>query len=165
LKLQRIEAEEEDLPKWGVDVEYYRPFASKTRNAFGSSFIGISPGFGTARPAKSQEIRPDLALLRESNDGNRALIIILGAEIRRTFGGPPQRDARYVPYYGAGLNLAYGSIRLDDEGRESDFAAGGSIFVGTSIGRRTFIEARARALSSIEDFNFSGLAVTAGIRF
>ncbi len=154
------------FPPIGPEVEVYLPFSSKTRDRFGSTFTGIGLGLGSAAPRAGGAIRPDIAILRAESGRNEALFVAGGLQYRRTFSDQVAADTRYVPYYGAGLNLIYGKVETRARNRdEDDFGAGASVFVGTSVGRRSFVEARVRALSSVNDYNFSGLALMAGLRF
>lgn len=152
------------LSNIGPEAEIYVPFSGKTKDRFGSSFKGIGVGFGSVRPQAGGRWKPDISIMRESEDGDRALVALAGLQYRRPFSGTVDDDARYVPYYGAGANLVYGRLRVDGD-RDSDFGAGASVFIGTSIGRRTFVEARVRGLTEVADYNFSGVSLTAGLRF
>ena len=160
------DAGKRSFPEIGPEVEVYVPFSSKTRDRFGSTFTGIGIGFGSAVPRTGGQIRPDIAIVRAESGRNEALFIAGGLQYRRTFVDQVAADARYVPYYGAGLNLMYGKVETRARNRdEDDFGAGASVFVGTSVGRRAFVEGRLRGLNSVNSYNFSGLALTAGLRF
>lgn len=148
----------------GPNAGIYIPFSSKTKNTFGSSFKGIGVGFGSVRPKAGGQLRPDFSLLSESENGDRALLGIAGLQYRKTFDSNVEDNAQFVPYYGAGANLIYGRLKVGGE-TDSNFGAGASVFVGTSIGRHAFVEARVRALSSVAEYNFSGLSLSAGLRF
>ncbi len=148
----------------GPDAEIYIPFSSKTKDTFGSSFTGVGIGFGGVRPEAGGHFSPDFSLLHESQNGDRALLGIAGLQFRKTFDSNFDENARFVPYYGAGANLIYGRLRVNGE-TDDNFGAGASVFLGTSIGRHAFVEARVRALSSVANYNFSGLSLSAGLRF
>jgi len=152
------------LSKIGPEAEIYVPFSSKTKDRFGSSFKGLGIGFGSIRPQAGGRFSPDISIMREEQSGDRALLALAGLQYRKTFAATVDDDERYVPYFGAGANLVYGRLRVNDQ-RDSDFGAGASVFVGTSIGRRAFVEARVRGLSEVADYNFSGVSLSAGLRF
>ena len=92
-------------------------------------------------------------------------MIPVGANYIRAFGS--REDAKTRPYYGASLNLVPAKIRSLPDGVNTGIKLGygGSAFVGTTLGRKTFVEARYRAISDIAGFNLSGLGLSAGIRF
>ena len=153
-------------PEVGPDVGLFAPFSGKTRDRFGSSFTSIGLGVGSVVPRAGGKLRPDFALIQRERNDNRAFLLIGGVQYRRTFDPQPEPTQRFVPYYGAGLDLMYGRVRVPDEDRRgSSIGGGASAFLGTSIGKRTYIEARVRALSSVQSYNFSGLSLAAGVRF
>ena len=147
----------------GIDAETYRPFSSKTRDRFGSSFSGIGIGFGSINPQSGRSLSPDVSIFNESNNGDRALLVLAGLQYRKPFSSD-RKGVRFVPYYGVGANLAYGRLRVDGQ-RDSNFGAGGSLFLGTTLTRHAFAEARVRGISRVAGFDFSGLSLSAGVRF
>ena len=153
-------------PEVGLDVGLFAPFSSKTRDRFGSSFVSVGPGLGSVVPRAGGKLRPDFELIQQERNDNRVFLLIGGVQYRRTFDPQPEPKQRFVPYYGAGLDLMYGRVRVPDENRHgSSIGGGASVFLGTSIGKRTYVEARVRGLSSVESYNFSGLSLSAGVRF
>ena len=150
----------------GADAELFMPFSGETKDVFGSRAGGIGFGFGGTRVREGRRIRPDIAILRADKGDNEATIIIAGAQYVRPFADKVEENARFVPFYGVGLNAMYGSVEVPaDDVDESKFGVGGSVFIGASVGRRAVVEARLRALSSVADYNFSGFVLSAGIRF
>ena len=78
-----------------------------------------------------------------------------------SYGPPP-----VLPYYGASVNLVYAQVDAPLAGRDGNgFGVGGSVFAGLTFNNRFYLEARVRAESAVESFNFSRAGVTAGIRF
>lgn len=146
----------------GVDVETYLPFSGKTKDTFGSRFTGVGLGFGSIRPKVGGGISPDISIMSTKQNGDRALLALAGLQYRRPFSD--KTGVRLVPYFGAGANLLYGRLRVDGD-RESDFGAGASVFLGASISRHAFVEARVRLLSEVASYDFSGLSLSAGVRF
>lgn len=147
----------------GVDTESYMPFSGKTRDRFGSRFTGVGLGFGSITPDVKRAISPDVTILNQSQSGDRALLVLGGLQYRKPFSSDT-KGLRFVPYYGVGANLIYGRLRVDGE-RDSNFGAGASLFVGTTFTRHAFVEARVRALSKVASYDFSGLSLSAGVRF
>ena len=78
-----------------------------------------------------------------------------------SYGPPP-----ILPYYGASVNLIYAQVNAPFAGVDGNgFGVGGSVFAGVSFNNRFYLEGRARATSKVEEFSFSRIGVTAGVRF
>lgn len=153
-------------PKVGVDFEVLFPFSSETRRNFGSTLTGIGLGFGKVVPKPGGHFAPDVLVASHKKNGNKLAFYGAGVQYRRTFGSAIDETTRFVPYYGAGVGLAYGNVELPGQGiDDSKVVPAGSVFIGTSIGKRGILEARVRALPQVGGLSFSGLSLTAGVRF
>lgn len=151
-------------PKIGPELEITVPFNSKTRDRFGSTLKGIGFGAGGAIPRAGGRFSPDIFVARESKNDNKLEFYGAGLQYRRTFSDAP--SGVFVPFYGAGVGLAYGRVRLDDDDvDDSKIVPTGSVFVGTSVGRIGVLEARVRGVGKVGTLDFSGLTLTAGLRF
>jgi len=153
-------------PKIGPELEVTLPFSSETREKFGSTLTGIGLGFGRVVPKAGGKFAPDLLVAREERNNNKLAFYGIGIQYRRTFEQELEATDRFVPYYGAGVGLAYGKVELPTEGvDDSKIVPSGSLFLGSSIGKSGLIEARVRGLSKVGGLDFSGLSLTLGARF
>lgn len=153
-------------PKVGVDFEILFPFSSETRRDFGSTLTGISLGYGQVVPKAGGHFAPDVLVANHKKNGNKLAFYGAGVQYRRTFDNAIDENTRFVPYYGAGVGLAYGQVELPGQGvDDSKVVPAGSVFIGTSVGKRGIVEARLRALPQVGGLSFSGLSLTAGMRF
>lgn len=151
-------------PQIGPELEIVVPFSSETRDKFGSTLKGVGFGAGGAIPRAGGRFSPDIFVARERKNDNRLEFYGAGLQYRRTFSDKPQ--GVFVPFYGAGVGVAYGRVRLGDEDiDDSKVVPTGSVFVGTSVGRIGVLEARVRGVGKVGTLDFSGLTLTAGLRF
>lgn len=176
----------------GPDIGVFLPTSSKTQNRFGSAWLGIGPGIGPiAGVKKGGQFTPDIFLVSQSNNGNRAFVGLLGVDYRHPLGtgrkrgktpnppepgqggsgdkdNPAQSESRSLltPYVGLSADLVLADLRSVADNVHSGVSAGGggSVFLGLKIGRRAFLEARYLGVSSIKTFDLSGLSLTAGYR-
>ncbi len=154
------------FPLVGPAGEIYFLSSGHARDRFGSSLSGIGLGFGSVVPSKKARFSPDIDILGSNRNGNKALFVIAGVQYRRTFSPDTVDTARFVPYYGIGADVLYSQVKVPSIGQnDKGFGTGASLLVGSTLGRRAYVEARLRALSSIHSYNFSGLSLSAGIRF
>jgi hypothetical protein len=80
--------------------------------------------------------------------------------------GEPLKLPTFLPYAGVSLGGAYANLRSQaDRINGSGFAPSGSLYVGTSIGLRSFLEARWRSVGKVQGFDLSGLDLSVGLRF
>jgi hypothetical protein len=153
-------------PKIGPEFEVMVPFSSETREKFGSKLTGIGLGFGGVVPKAGGKFSPDILVAREERRDNKLAFYGVGIQYRHTFEREVEATDRFVPYYGAGLGLAYGKVKLPDEGvDDSKIVPSGSLFLGSSIGKSGMVEARVRTLSKVGGLDFSGISLTLGARF
>lgn len=154
------------FPSVGPEAEVYLLSSSRARDRFGSTLTGIGLGFGSVAPSKKARLSPDISILKSSHGRNDALFVIAGVQYKRAFSPERAESSGFVPYYGVGLNALYGRVKVPMlRQKDNGFGGGASIFVGSTLGRRAYVEARYRGLSSVGSYNFSGLSLSAGIRF
>ena len=154
------------FPLVGPQAEVYFLSSSRARDRFGSTLSGIGLGFGSVVPSKKARLSPDIDVLSSDHNGNKALFVIAGVQYRRAFSPETVDTARFVPYYGIGANVLYSQIKVRSSGQnDKGFGGGASLLLGSTLGRRAYVEARLRGLSSVRSYNFSGLSLSAGIRF
>ena len=157
----------------GADVGYTYLLDSKTRDAFGSSVTNYGFGFGSSEvsPASNGRIGLDLNILRPREDTsfgqNRALVVFVGPQFSRALGLSAVNNlTKFVPYYGASVNVVYAQVETPFNGSDSNgYGAAGSVFGGVAFNRRVYLEGRLRAATKVEDYNFSNASLTVGVRF
>ena len=154
------------FPLVGPEAEVYLLSSGRARDRFGSTLTGIGLGFGSVAPSKKARLSPDINILSSSRGRNEAFFVIAGLQYKRAFSPERADSSGFVPYYGVGLNAVYGRVKVPSLGqRDNGFGGGASVFLGTTLGRRSYVEARYRGLSSVGSYNFSGLSLSAGLRF
>ena len=150
--------------RFGPQAGVYLPSNGKTRDRFGGSWVSYGVGFGSVRRADNKgRIVFDFSILTESRGDNRAFIAPIGVGYYRALAPP----GPVTPYVGASVNLYLADLRSrrDDVSSGVRAGGGGSLLLGTTVGERGYVEARYRAISRIKGFDFSGLGLTAGLRF
>lgn len=164
------------LPVLGANVATYQFSDQRARSVFGN-LVGIGPGLGPVFGGRDLIVRPELAVLRGSNNGNKAALVFFGGQIRYSLvepiiatpqpNGPPQLRVRDVtPYVAASVNLMYADLSARSA-RVSTKVLGysASLAAGVSFGGNVFLEARYRFTTTISDFDLSGTQLTLGLRF
>jgi hypothetical protein len=125
---------------------------------------------------KGFSLRPDLnsVLMSRVSRGwtNTAWVVMGGVEARYTFNSSETlKDRRWVtspftPYVGVTLDLQYADLTAHGYGVATKaLGPSGSLFVGTSLGRNFFAEARYNFMNNVDQFNLSGLSLGVGVRF
>jgi hypothetical protein len=150
----------------GPQVGAFLPTSSKVRDHFGSSWLSIGPGLGAVKqPSYEGRFAFDFSFSSQKKNGNRAYILPLGVSYTKALLRDPERSAQ--PFVGAALNVVGTKLRSIPDGVDTGVkaGAGGSVFLGSTVGEKAFVEARYRTMTSVAGFNFSGLDLTAGYRF
>jgi hypothetical protein len=148
----------------GPDFGAYFPTSAKTRARFGQSWQQFSLGLGTiSRPSDGGAVTLDFTVLTNSKGRDRATILPLGLQYRRSldvFGG------RVRPYVGASAGLMLAQLRSREEGLTSRMRGGygGGAALGLTFGDRGYLEAGYRAATRIRGFDVSGASVSLGFR-
>jgi hypothetical protein len=164
------------LPLYGLNAGSYVPASPTVRARFGENWLSFSPGIGPVLPMPIPALSPDFSLATQRRTvgsfNNRAFMAILGAQYQWPLftlyaeEGKPFRLPTYLPYAGVSLGGLYANLRSEaDSVNSSGFAPAGSVYIGTSIGRSSFFEARWRAVGKVHGFNLSGLDLGVGLRF
>lgn len=163
-------------PFLGINAGGYFPAGARARQAFGNTWLGFGPTFGSVTGWKGFSIRPDLQSLYEvgsSPDGdNKAFVVLGGLSFRYTFESSfyyeddKWKIHTFAPYLGFTADIQYSDIVAHIYGVSvKTLSPAGTVYVGTTIGKNFYIEGRYTLLSSVEGFDLSGASFTVGVRF
>jgi hypothetical protein len=150
-------------PEFGV----FQLLDSRTKNRFGGTKWSIGLGFTPiGRPTSKGQLSPDFRLMSFKRGNNKALWAPIGAKYTKSLVAEPE-TARYVPYAGAALGVVPARIKAPDDGVDENFKVGfgGSVFVGSLIGPKAYVELRLFGTTRIAGYNFSGVGLGGGFRF
>jgi hypothetical protein len=154
----------------GINAGVFVPSSGKARNRFGNAWWSAGIGVGAIPKATGRgSFGLDLRTKYQSASNDRHVFVgSLGAEYRRRF--DPNDNAaqqQYIPYYGVSVDAIFTDISSPQDNVHSGIntTAGASVFVGTTIGQQEFLTLRYEAMPDVKGFNFSGLSLTAGVRF
>lgn len=157
------------VPKIGVDFDSFMPSSGKTRSRFGSSWGGIGFGIGRpSRPSGTGRVSFDFSTLYKKSGDHHAFAAPVGISYRRAFNANALTNGSpLIPYYGVSLNLVGVDLRSPEDNVHSGFrfTEGGSLLVGTTVGKSGFVEGKYAAVGKVKGFDLSGFKLTAGIRF
>ena len=156
------------IPELGVDLGIFIPTASKTRNRFGSVWTSVGLGIGKIDKPGTGRFGLDIGLTGVTNGSNYAYILPVGVSYRRAlFSSDLTNGQAFIPYFGVSADVVGVDLNSPKDNVHSDVevAGGGSLSLGTTIGRRAFAEARYAEISEVKGFDLSGLGLTVGIRF
>ncbi len=154
----------------GPEVGLFLPTDSKTRNRFGDSWFSIGIGIGDIIPPKrGGDLSLDLNVISQAGDNRHAYLIPVGVQYRQALNRSQTVNSAssVVPYIGVSADVVFADVRspIDDAHSGLRTTGGGSVFIGTSLSTRAFVEARYLAVGSTEHFNLSGFDLSAGFRF
>jgi hypothetical protein len=163
-------------PFLGLNVGGYFPSGGRARQAFGNTWLGFGPTFGSVTGWKGFSIHPDLQSLYEvgssPDDNNKAFVVLGGVSFRYTFESSfyyeddKWKIHTFAPYVGFTTDLQYSDIVAHYYGVSvKTLTPAGTVYVGTTIGKNFYIEGRYTLLSSVEGFDLSGASFTVGVRF
>ncbi len=157
------------FPKIGVNVGVYIPTDARTRNRFGNAWTSVGLGIGSAdAPPSAGRFTLDFGLTAENSGNNYAYIVPVGIAYRRAFSAPSVASRRiYIPYYGVSLDAVGVDLKSPQDNVHPgvEVTGGGSITLGTTVGRSAFIEARYSEVAKVKGFDLSGVDLTVGVRF
>lgn len=161
------------IPWIGLNVGSYLPTSGRVRDRFGTNWQTFSPGLGPVLPRPVPGLQSDLSfsVQRRQTGGfnNRAFLALVGVQYQWPLFRITQEMTKlptFLPYAGVGAGASYAALRSEgDNVNGSSVGASGSLYVGTSIGFNTFLEARYRTLSRLRGFDLSGADLTIGVRF
>ncbi len=154
----------------GPEVGLFLPTDSKTRNRFGDSWFSIGIGIGDIiPPRRGGDLSLDLNVISQAGDNRHAYLIPVGVQYRQALNRSQSVNSAssVVPYIGVSADVVFADVRspIDDAHSGLRTTGGGSVFIGTSLTSRAFVEARYLAVGSTEHFNLSGFDLSAGFRF
>ncbi|HET6645094.1 MAG TPA: outer membrane beta-barrel protein [Fimbriimonadales bacterium] len=145
----------------GIDVGIFMPSKELIRDVFGDSWfrIGLSPlSFQTPG---NWRFTFDLGYLHRSEGGDDVTLVPLTFGMTKSFGSDPKMlpyvAARIGPYWGDVDSITFGV-------HESKVGFNANVAVGVSFDRRFYLEARYDHYSEMNDLDFSGFSIAAGIR-
>ena len=150
--------------QFGPEAGVYLPTASKTRSAFGSDWFNIGLGVGGIQRARyGGQVQFDFGLYGTAKSDRRILIAPIGLTYRRAL----TKSRSVGPYAGVSADADLTQLRSDSEGIRSRIRGtpGGSVFIGTTLQDRAYLQARYFGMGKIRGYDFSGLNLSAGFRF
>jgi hypothetical protein len=161
----------------GPEIGFFLPTDDKTRTRFGSTWVTFGIGFGSvlSRAQSQGQFLLDLDVYARSRSGNRAVVVPIGVQYRRSLlgggggsggGGDLAGRSSFVPYVGASANLVVVSLRVPDEDIDSTrVTAGAGVALGAMVGEAGYAEARYLFIGRTLGYDTSGFTVSVGLRF
>lgn len=160
------------VPALGPQIGFFFPTNSRTRDAFGDTWVNYGIGF---QPLDLQTRRGsatlDIAAFSARRSGARAFIVPISFIYKIALGGGPdvegETDRGLNPYTGFSLGLYLADLRADKYNVSSGWQGGfgGSALFGVTYKRSLFVEARYHLISELKSFELSGLNLSVGARF
>ena len=153
---------------FGPEIGFYLPTDSKTRDAFGKTWVNYGFGFRPIALASRKGLLGfDLNIISTSGRGRRALLIPVNIIYKRALGGGSTPGIGVTPYAGVATGLLIADLRSDNYGVSSGFRGGygGTFLLGVTYNTQFFVEARYQVFSKIKGYNLSGLNLSTGFRF
>jgi hypothetical protein len=148
----------------GVKGGLFFPTDSEIKDIFGSSIFVIGVSFDDfTRQADKWRLTFDFDFITGKDGDDKFFAAPVMASIGRVFGKRGDQARPYVRF-GAGLAYFDYSITRPSTGErfsEKKIGFGGSAEVGLFFGERVRISAKYVAFSEVDEFNFSGLQLTA----
>lgn len=151
--------------KIGPEVGVFFPTSGKTADRFGSEWWALGIGIGSLQDATEHgNFSLDLTVVSRYGSDSHIFVAPVGLQYIKAI-GPTTNSS--VPYAGLSGDLVFVDIRSLPDNVHSGFheTGGASAFVGTTLGKKAYIEARYLWNGSVEGFDTSGLNLTAGARF
>jgi hypothetical protein len=157
------------IPPIGVNVHAFMPSDSKTRNRFGNSWITVGPGIGKIdRPSAAGRLAFDFSMTSKESGDDHVFFAPIGISYRKAINPlGVTNDSPFIPYYGFSADLVAVDMHTKEENIDSGLrmTAGGSIVLGTTLGKSGFVEGKYIAMGKVQGYNLSGFNLTLGIRF
>jgi len=155
---------------FGINAGLFMPTDSKTRDRFGSTWWSAGIGIGAIpRVTGHGSWNLDLRTQYQKGDGDAHVFVgNLGLEYRRRFDTSADGGKKdYTPFYGLSADAVFADVKspLDKVSGGFRVVPGASAFIGTNIGRQEFVTLRYDAIADVKSFNFSGVELSAGVRF
>ena len=161
---------------FGIQIGTYLPSNAAAKSKFGESWTGYGLGLGPIyAPQVTRAISPDLTILSTKKKFTSAILIPVGVSFRKSL-TPLDMDAiqkgiwpRSGAYVGGSVNVVAGQLRsnLPGDNFDSGFkaVAGGSVYAGYVVSEKFSLEARYFGMGKIQNYDFSGLSLSVGLRF
>jgi hypothetical protein len=150
--------------KFGPDIGVFIPTSSKTINRFGGAWYAVGIGIGSVEAASSHgSWGLDLNIVSRYGSNSHIFVAPLGVQYTKAL----TNSGSSVPYVGASADLVFVDIRSPQDNVHSGFneTAGGSAFIGSTLGTHAYVEARYLLNGNVKGFDTSGVNLTAGARF
>jgi hypothetical protein len=150
----------------GVRGGLYLPTDSEIKDIFGSSIFVVGLSFDDfTRQADKWRLTVDFDFITGKKDGNKFFAAPVTASVGRVFGS---RDENIRPYVRFGVGVAYFDYSITrpatlERFSEKRFGFGADAEVGIFVGERLRIAAKYVWFSKVDDFDFSGLSLTATV--
>jgi hypothetical protein len=161
---------------FGFQLGTYIPNNQAVKNKFGASWTGVGLGIGPIyAPQLTRKTNFDFTVLSTKRKFTSATLIPIGFSYRQSLqkvnieeiekGNWPHSGS----YFGGSANIIAGQLRSnlvgDNFGNSWKTTSGGSFYVGHVFSEKFSVEARYFALGKLQGFDFSGLSLSAGLRF
>jgi len=152
----------------GPEVGFYIPTSSRTRAAFGDTWIDYGVGF---RPiqlvTRHGAAGLDFNIISTSGTGKKAFLIPVTLIYKQAFSGSDEPGKGITPYFGASAGLLLADLRSDNYNVHSGYRVGfgGTALLGITFGQKAYIETRYEEFSKIKGFDLSGFNIAGGFRF
>jgi hypothetical protein len=146
-------------PQFGV----YLPTSGKTRSRFGDAWYSVGIGLGSISVPHNGRLTLDLNAISQIRGDDAAYVIPLGIQYIQ----PLSQTGSSIPYAGISADLVFNYMSVPEDNihyglRET---GGGSVFLGTTLGRNAYVEVRYLEMGTVRSYDFSGLSVSIGARF
>jgi hypothetical protein len=148
----------------GPELGVFIPTSGKTRDAFGDAWYNYGVGLGSVvRANQHGTIAFNLSFFSYRSGNGRVFMAPVGIGYRVALSDNKQT----TPYAGISANLVFTDLKSDkyNVGSGIRTTAGGTVFVGTTLGDRAYIQARYLATGRVSGFDLSGTNFSAGYRF
>jgi opacity protein-like surface antigen len=150
----------------GVRAGMFMPSNGEMRDIFGSSIfvLGLSADDFT-KQADKWRLTADFDFITGKEDNNKFFIAPVTASIGRVFGSPDDNMRPFVRFGVGGAYMDYSITRPSTAERFSAkrFGFGADAEVGVFLSDRVRVSAKYLWFSKVDDFDFSGLTLTATV--
>jgi hypothetical protein len=149
---------------FGVKGGLYMPTDSEIKDVFGSSIFVFGLSFDDfTRQADKWRLTLDFDFITGQKDGNKFFAAPVTASVGRVFGS---RDDQVRPYVRFGVGGAYFDYSITrpstlERISEKKFGFGADAELGVFFGERVRVSAKYVWFSKVDNFDFSGLQLTA----
>jgi len=162
--LAQEEPREDNRPYLGIKAGLYMPSDGEMRDIFGSSIFVFGISFDDfSKQADKWRLTLDFDFITGRDGDNKFFALPVTASVGRVFGG---EDDQFRPFVRVGAGAAYMDYSLTRPSTAQRFsvkrgAATADAEVGVFFGDRIRLSAKYVWFSKVDDFDFSGLQLTA----